>query len=457
MYSETSGLVPSLLAERAEEARRRDGESGMSLLTGSGGGTLRAGLQLLQPSSNMLAKRDRAQIARLFNLPMQKRWKLRWHEERQQLEIGPLIGVLVSVCKPGRTPMARSTDPCRLMARVWERRFGMVVFFQLEDIDMEARRIRGCHWQQGAWRWGSFPLPSVIYNRISHRSIESSEAYREFRAGYSKKGGLIFNPHYLDKWSAHRLLYTSPQVSKALPASLLLENRDQLQRYLRHYSRVYLKPISGSQGRGIVMLQLSSPGVTMRYSSTGLTKRLSGLDKVPKQFFDGTYLLQQGLYLMSRMNEPIDLRLLMQKNEVGRWKRTKSFARVGSKRGIVSNISQGGMAIPIAAALQQAFPTSTATRKRVRRSITRVAHAVCASFDKIPGEHWGELGIDIGVDHHGKVWLIEVNARPWKRAYVITGNRLQMLKALVRPLEHAVYLSGFARKEAPYDLAAGES
>ena len=34
----------------------------------------------------------------------------------------------------------------------------------------------------------------------------------------------------------------------------------------------------------------------------------------------------------------------------------------------------------------------------------------------------GELGIDFGVDTKGRVWILEVNSKPGRRAFTLTGD-----------------------------------
>ncbi|MDD3894034.1 MAG: hypothetical protein PHU36_03325, partial [Syntrophomonadaceae bacterium] len=58
---------------------------------------------------------------------------------------------------------------------------------------------------------------------------------------------------------------------------------------------------------------------------------------------------------------------------------------------------------------------------------------------------YGELGLDVGIDKNGALWLIEVNSKPRKTTESEYSTAV-MRKTFKRPLEFASYLAGFPVK-----------
>ncbi|MGZ4135856.1 MAG: YheC/YheD family protein, partial [Tumebacillaceae bacterium] len=53
----------------------------------------------------------------------------------------------------------------------------------------------------------------------------------------------------------------------------------------------------------------------------------------------------------------------------------------------------------------------------------------------------GELGLDLGLDESGRIWVIEVNAKPWKKPNIAEGEWKNLaLLAFQRPVQFATYL-----------------
>src|SRR5690606_6497209 len=61
----------------------------------------------------------------------------------------------------------------------------------------------------------------------------------------------------------------------------------------------------------------------------------------------------------------------------------------------------------------------------------------------VPG-HLGEVGVDLGVDRRGHVWLIEANSKPFRR--LTRQDPVKVRLTIVRPLGYACFLAGFTEK-----------
>ena len=84
----------------------------------------------------------------------------------------------------------------------------------------------------------------------------------------------------------------------------------------------------------------------------------------------------------------------------------------------LTNLAQGGRALPGIVALQGAFPLNDvpAIVERIQRPSLGVAEAVASYYTNA-----ADLGLDVGVDRSGHPWLFEVNTRDQRITFLEAG------------------------------------
>jgi hypothetical protein len=134
---------------------------------------------------------------------------------------------------------------------------------------------------------------------------------------------------------------------------------------------------------------------------------------------------------------------MLQKDESQRWKRTKMFVRISPPGDIASNVKTGGRAQRIDTLLAY-LPLSRPAGQHISRRLSSIARQVAHAIEEKSGLLLGELGVDLGVDAHGFVWIIEANAKPWKSPYTEEGSEELVQKSFLRPIAYAKSLAGFS-------------
>ncbi|WP_433945940.1 YheC/YheD family protein [Paenibacillus sp. SN-8-1] len=209
-----------------------------------------------------------------------------------------------------------------------------------------------------------------------------------------------------------RAMRRSPLIRRHLP-----ETRPYhpyvLKRMLNQHSTVFVKPDKGSQGRGIVRLKRSKHrGI---HISWGLNKR-----KVKRKFMIRalhqrlrpyqSYIVQQGLQLTKYHNRLIDIRVFLQRPG-SKWLISGKVVRVGAAGRFVTNYSQGGRPVHLHKVLDSIYHHDPQRVEATIQKVDQIAyHAAAALSSKFRGIR--VLGIDIGLDRSGRVWIIEANTRP---------------------------------------------
>jgi glutathione synthase/RimK-type ligase-like ATP-grasp enzyme len=372
---------------------------------------------------------------------------LHYKPSTRSLHIGPLIAVMVSrvhVGSPER-PFGAVTAFCREMDDA-SRLYGAAVFFVTPDEVGQGDMVKGWHYA-GRWIKRSFPLPNIIYNRLTSRKLENRENVQNFvRHAKSDHQAVMFNEKYLNKTEVFDALHNEKGLHIYLPESHLLNNYQLLKTMCAKYSTIFLKPITGSLGKGIIRIKRRADGLYIchftnlhgarKQSFSSLIQLFKALSRKIKH---QRYQIQQGLTLISVARRPVDFRALVQRNGLGQWSITSIVARIAGESHFVSNLACGGSLSTVRDALARSNITSSAGGAIKLR---RAALAVAKGIEKQIPEHFAELGIDLALDTEGRVWLLEVNSKPSK-----DDNTALTTERKIRPsVKQVVKYSRFAAK-----------
>jgi hypothetical protein len=120
------------------------------------------------------------------------------------------------------------------------------------------------------------------------------------------------------------------------------------------------------------------------------------------------YLIQQGIHLATIQGRPVDYRVKVVKTERG-WVFRSMVGRLARPGLVVTNLSKGGTMLSGRRTLALSLPhISGKHKRREMRSLTLKCTRIMEN--QFPGV--GQLGFDYGLDHSGKIWILEVNTRP---------------------------------------------
>ncbi|MFD2671629.1 YheC/YheD family protein [Marinicrinis sediminis] len=304
---------------------------------------------------------------------------------------------------------------------------------------------------------------TVIRNSKSKKTSKNikSNQVRETREQrkLKKNGSGTYTFHLHDKKGKTRLLLKHPTLRSYIPETKTL-SKSTLSRMLNRYHMVYMKPRSGSMGRGVMRVEqhpearkhthnkrCKKCGGTLHHAvklwgyQLGLTKKTytsyAGMYRSLNTLTeDRAYLIQKGIHLLKHRGQPFDIRIMVQKNEKGTFICTGMVARMAKKGRIVTNGSQGGSILPVKPLLERTIGIS-ATRKRIRQ----MEHIALLTAKELRRHHAAicEIGLDIALDQKGYPWILEVNTRPDPCPFTLLDDP--------RPLRKIVrYGKGYGRR-----------
>ncbi|WP_219835997.1 YheC/YheD family protein [Paenibacillus sp. R14(2021)] len=325
---------------------------------------------------------------------------------------------------------------------------GLEVFvFTPADVNYSLNRIHAHMYDLASktWsrKWRSFP--HMIYDRCriqrSHRFVQLSH----FRKKY---GHLTFLNRVLrNKWTVYNTMRKEEKFRAHLPLTRMYEGQGDLTALIRKFPLVYLKPINGTGGRGILRIEKEQSGTYLiqgRDQSRRIVKpqrvAIAGIHgRLAKWNLKGNrYLVQQGIQLKLPNGRVHDYRMLVQKNGSGEWEVTGCAGRIGANGSITSNLHGGGQAIKMKALMEEWIRNEDATQS-VKQKAEELGVEIAAFLERSYGRLC-ELALDLAIDRKGNIWLLEVNPKPSREVFIQAGERETYRRAIVKPLEYAVWL-----------------
>jgi glutathione synthase/RimK-type ligase-like ATP-grasp enzyme len=369
-----------------------------------------------------------------------------------ELVIGPSIGILSN---PRWNEKARTIRPskqlpalCKLLETAAAQ--GALCFLmRARDVDFATKQVKAYLWMDGNWQHTVLPLPDVVYDQVLSRKVEFDEVHATVRQRLSQMYGTrIFNDGFFDKLEVYEWLARDSLVRSHVPDTVRYTRLQDAAVFIQRNPCTFLKPVHGSLGLGIIRFTHQPDGSISYAAKRAAAPPLQGksanaveaLRTFRKRLAARPYLLQRGIDLATYQDRPFDIRILLQRDGSGEWRRTKAFARVAPPGEFTSNLSSGGEALPVDTILSAVFPSADQQR-RCRRLIHRLSRHVADAIERESGKVFGELGLDIGVDGQGGVWIIEVNSKPRKTPVTERGRQDLVDLAFARPVEYALYLA----------------
>lgn len=351
------------------------------------------------------------------------RLRAAWDESRSRLRLGPVVAIMVwrYQLAPSAHLFGAANDMARVFVRLARRRGVVAYAFSPQDIDWENNSTIGYVPVKGRWRRVVVPLPDVIYDRIQTRSLDASRRVQRVKQRFlSMESVHYFNPCFLDKWETYEALAQDSATKRYLPKTEQFTILEQAGAWLRRYRTIYIKPSRGSLGLGIIKITKTARG--FRYhrirmgggSRAGFCESLPKLERCLRTILPRrSLIIQQGLHLARYGGRPYDIRIMVQKTPRNNWVCTNMIARVAPAGSAVSNVAEGGTMISVRRAVRGSLRiNAAAAARRVRRAAKLVAQMLETSL----GQAFGEFGVDMAFDQRGRLWLIEVNAKPGRQS-----------------------------------------
>lgn len=365
-------------------------------------------------------------VIRILNIPISSPFEIIF--DKNKVIFGPYIGILAAVTKE---VLQQSISYLAVYVKYYEQIGGAIIAFSLDGVDQENETITGLMFDPTSndWTEGVFSYPSSVFSVVETSLTENWSSYlKTMEHLHQKLGRRIFNYPNFDKWEMYQLL--KGRLQQYLPKTAIYSEPEDVRKMLKEYPSLYIKPINGRLGKYVLKVTRISNGVIVRYSNSKKGKLFKSwsvlkfyLQKIIKK---DSYLIQQAIDLVKFDNQIIDFRIIMVKNNQGKWDNIGAFSRYGGKNSIVSNITAGGKAEIGVKTLRTVF---NLTLKEIIPLVNLINNLILDAIAILEeqGYHLGNLGFDIGIDQSGKVWIIEINNQNPDHYIAVKANKPSVL------------------------------
>ncbi|WP_010494025.1 YheC/YheD family protein [Paenibacillus elgii] len=341
------------------------------------------------------------------------------------------------------------------------RKLGANVYvFSHKDVQEESRTIHGFTPSGGRWTGATCPWPDVVIDFCR-------KLYKPFRDMRSRKDLFVYANHkFTYKWKAMELFAESDKLERWIPKTSLYSPQ-ALEQMIENYDLVYVKPGNGTGGHSVLSIKKTAGGYRLQGRKRSgrivvtpvMTKqrviRWTNRWVRTEKIRSGSFMVQQGLDLQLIPRRQADVRLLIQKNEIGNWEVTGKVLRVGAKNSPTTNLIYGdGKVLGFQTFIKSRFGLDKA--KEIELECEELAHRLM----EVVEERFGsmvEFGLDVGVDVNGRVWLIEANPKPGHTAFIKSKEMATYRKSIRRPIQYAMHLANEQLRKEQNDTADFET
>ncbi|KIL36329.1 endospore coat-associated protein [Cohnella kolymensis] len=191
-------------------------------------------------------------------------------------------------------------------------------------------------------------------------------------------------------------------------------NRGNVQQMLDKYEMIYVKPVRGTFGKGVIRVKKKGRASRPYRFQSGLRKyRFGSFDYMYRKLLAlkqrKAYLTQQGIHLLKHGGRRFDLRIMVQKNPRSFWETTGIIGRLAHPGKVVTNYHSGGTPLPIDKLLSNHMSSEEILdfQKQLQTLGVNVAKVLEKRFPRLK-----EIGVDAAIDQNKKLWILEVNTLP---------------------------------------------
>lgn len=298
---------------------------------------------------------------------------------------------------------------------------GLILFLP-NEVDMEKNKVKGYCLSGSIPKMVFADLPKIILDWLiipkSETKLVSSDLYEfkkwAFYQNINIVPGTEISKIFADKYLTYRLCKNiNPELH---PVTDIFEGSlEQLSTYTKNYPLIYLKPLLGARGNGILTLKTYHNYYKLNIYASRKKKHTCQcqhlqdcLEKISTQIKNTKYIIQEGIETLKYNDSAFDIRVILI-NDGTQWQ-FLHMLRLGESHCELSNISFGGYFYPTEEILNEIMNEKDVAD--TLQKIKKVVDEITGYFESASLHNVNEIGLDILVDVNKNLHLAEMNTKP---------------------------------------------
>ncbi|SES16183.1 YheC/YheD family protein [Salipaludibacillus aurantiacus] len=226
----------------------------------------------------------------------------------------------------------------------------------------------------------------------------------------------------VSKWSKYKLMKQNKLLADYLPETRIFK-RDTLWSMLKRHKSVVIKPNFGRLGFKILKVNsLGDDHYNIHYGRkinhfTGQVPTLNYINQITKK----KRVVQQYIPLATIDDAPFDFRIMLQrKKRTDDWFVTGTAAKVSFSGYFVTNASV--QVLTVEEAINKSILKNKVKVTDLQKKLDSLGLEAARHLQKYFPKRT-EIGLDVGIDEDGNLWIIEANYRPSINMFEIMQNQ----------------------------------
>lgn len=280
-----------------------------------------------------------------------------------------------------------------------------LVYFNAKDIDVENNKINGRMLVGEKWVRVKTGIPKVI--DISAFCVKHKREVNYLR----NKSHLTDNlKKRISKNELQDTLRQDEKLSDYIIPTRRIESFKDIDDFIKRYGEIVIKPIYSRLGMGVYIIKPNDKDFTvgiLQQEKNITYKELETLYN--SEIKDKPHIIQKAMTSRTNSGDPFDCRVHLEKDGFGGWEVLNISARIGIGQKVISNISYGGGRAKIEPFLQNNYGDQW---EDIHKNLNDFGLGVAKKMEKVRETELMTLGLDVGVDPDGNIFIFEANSAP---------------------------------------------
>lgn len=279
-----------------------------------------------------------------------------------------------------------------------------IIYFHPNDIDMENDKINAKSFIGDKWVSVETGIPKLI--DISPFCFKFSNVTKYLRS----KAVLTDNGlNRISKEELQEILLKDEVYSRYVIPTKPIEAFSDIEMFLQEHKEIVVKPVYSQRGQGVYRIKKNKDNYSVGFKTTEKTMDSSELETLYEdEIKDAKHIAQKFVYSRTKNDDPFDCRIHTEKDRNGKWQIARIYVRIGIGQKVISNVNQGGGIADVVPFLKANFPNWTAIHEKLKS----FGKSFPYKMETIRKTNLMTLGVDIGIDKDGELYIFEANSAP---------------------------------------------